>query len=642
MSSSQLHLSAYLAANTPAPCLTLTLHNHGQTSITFRELAFTSIIIMAADASLSCGVLAETFGSFHRIEFPQAQHLAAGDALTITATGLSVLARHKLDGPQGAYLSSPTGQRMPLICADLQSDLDSNQGSRGTAPRSYPQGTTSSPAGLLPWPNHIEITAWHKAPPSLALAQTATPAQRAQIAAINALVQRLYPAAPQPFSTSQQQAAIALDCMQANDLAAEAYQLSFAANAVTLSYGADQGLRHGLMALAQLSTTAFLDSARFAFPQTGTIADSPRFAWRGCHLDVVRHFWQLDDVLRFMDILSWHRMNILHLHLTEDEGWRIELKSLPELTEQVAFRGADCALPPLFGSSPQPYGGYYTQADIAAMNAHALSLGITIVPEVDIPGHMTAVLATYPHLKDPDEPADSYRSIQNYPNNALNPAMDETYELLETVFSELAELFPGRYLHLGGDEVDAKSWHASPKAQALAKQLGNTDTMGLQAHLLRKAQAIIEGLGRTTAGWDEAALGGGISTDNTLLVAWRSPQTINTLLKQGYDVVASPGQAYYLDMVQSDNWQEPGMSWAGVATIETCYTFEPSAGLDPAHLHKLKGIQGGIWCEHIPNQHQFNYMVFPRLSAIAESAWTQSEHKDLQRFYALSRLMPQL
>lgn len=328
--------------------------------------------------------------------------------------------------------------------------------------------------------------------------------------------------------------------------------------------------------------------------------------------------------------------------MSDDEGWRVEIKALPELTRVGAWRGADLPLVPQHGSGPAAYGGFYTQEQIRRIVAHAARLNIAIVPEIDIPGHCSAVLKSYPHLVDPGEKADSYWSIQGYANNALNPGMDATYAFLETVLNEVASLFPGAYIHIGADGVGPGAWLTSPLAQALMQAEGLRDTHDLQAHLLWRVQAILARLGKKMAGWDEVSQGGGVVAMGTLLVAWQNAAVIGALAEQGYDVVAAPGQAYYLDMVQADGWDEPGAGWADTVTPQACYDHETLTGVPAGLQHRVKGVQACIWGEHLSNKNFSNRMVFPRFGAVAEAGWTLAANKDWSRFRDLCGFLPKL
>ena len=524
---------------------------------------------------------------------------------------------------------------LPVSISDLRTDAFPS----GPL-RQIPPGKIDIPLSVTPWPQDCVIKTWRKdAPIAIPHSQT-DPKNTAAFVKIAGLARRLFPAARSAFTLVGTGLPIAFH--HDAGIAKEGYRLDFGPHEISLSASSSAGRDYGLISLAQIAQAAHTDPASFKFPETGTISDKPRYGWRGAHLDVSRHFWPLADVLRFLDIMAWLKLNEFQWHLTDDEGWRLEIKGLPELTQIGAWRGAGLPLVPQLGSGAENYGGYYTQEQIRNAVEHAAALHIDIVPEVDIPGHSTAVLKTLPHLVDPDEPQDSYRSIQGYPNNALNPGIEASYSFLETIIAEVAALFPSRYIHVGADEVDAASWLQSPRARVLMQYEGLANTSELQAHLLRRTQSMIRKHGKQLAGWDEVSHGSGVDPTGTLLVAWQKAEVIGKLARAGYDVIASPGQAYYLDMVQADGWDEPGASWAGTVTPQHTYEYE-AAGELPAELaHRLRGVQACIWSEHLVNKAIFNHMVFPRLGAVAEAGWTEMAAKSWQRFARLARNLPEL
>ncbi|RVL91003.1 family 20 glycosylhydrolase, partial [Sinorhizobium meliloti] len=365
-----------------------------------------------------------------------------------------------------------------------------------------------------------------------------------------------------------------------------------------------------------------------------------RYGWRGCHLDVSRQFYPTADIVRLIDILAWFKLNIFHWHLTDDEAWRLEIKAYPTLTTLGVMRGPDEPMLPQLGNGAEPVGGFYSHADVKAIVAHAAALSIEVVPEIDIPGHSTAALVALPELSDGQEAPESYHSVQGYPNNALNPAIPLTYEFLEKVFDEMVELFPSRYIHVGGDEVADGSWLASPLARKLMEQEGISGTFALQSYFLKKVKQMLTARGRKLVGWNEVAHGGGVGTEGTLLMAWENPKVGIELAREGYDVVMTPGQAYYLDMAQADAWQEPGASWAGTATPAHTYAYEAEGEFPEELKSRMKGVQACIWSEHFLSRGYFNRLVFPRLPAIAEAAWTPKDDKDWLRFAAIAPLSP--
>ena len=270
----------------------------------------------------------------------------------------------------------------------------------------------------------------------------------------------------------------------------------------------------------------------------------------------------------------------------------------------------------------------------------ASRLGIIVVPELDMPGHCYAALQSVAELSDPLEP-ESYRSLQGFPNNCLNPVRDETYTFIERILDELLPLFPDHYWHVGADEVPETAWQAAPSITQSEKN--HTETArSLQAAFLKRLQAMLKQRGITTGAWQEAAIEGGISTDNSYLVAWLDTDIAKQLATRGYKVVVSAGQAYYLDMAMADEWSEPGLGWAGSVSLEQTYGFDPTDGWSDALRSQCMGVQACIWSEQMTTTAVFDYLVFPRLSAVAETAWTHKHNKDWTRFSALCHTMPRL
>ncbi|WP_269582258.1 beta-N-acetylhexosaminidase [Roseibium sp. Sym1] len=616
--------------------LDLVLTNTGSKPLSAFTLAYTSLVRARADAQLHNAVSFSRIANFHEITPPDGLDLKPGDSWRFSVEGLTNPARHRLDGPKSAYLTS-AGRIVDVLCTDLAAPRDLDSGER----RTVPEGTVGTPLHIVPWPQSVTMEAY--AEDIAAFLVTGKNVQdRAAAARINALSRRLFSGAPYPFRFTESQGLMALKFQAADDLPTEGYRLTFVAGGVTLCFGGAAGRDYGLTVLAQIAHGLYCAPQIYKIPAEGVIEDAPRFSWRGTHLDVSRHFRGPKEILRLLDILAWARMNVFQWHLTDDEGWRLEIKAYPELTVSGAKRGPGCKQVAQLGFAGEVYQGAYSQDDVREIVAHATSLNIDVLPEIDVPGHSTAVLKTYPHLADQAETPESYHSVQGYPNNALNPAMDETYTFLEKVFTEVAGLFPCDFVHIGGDEVDMQSWLASPKTQRLMVERGLRDTMEVQAYFMGRVRDILKRLGKKLAGWDEVSHGGGIDPDGVLLMAWQKPEVTRDLIDQGYDVICTPGQFYYLDMAQASGWQEPGASWAGVSSPEDTYGYEPSDGLSDTGEGALKGVQACIWCEHLVDNTLFNHMVFPRLYAIAEAGWTQPENKDWQRFAARCPLFPAL
>lgn len=602
------------------------------------RLAYTALTRARPDHRCEGGRLVRKVANFHEFVPDPAVVLEPGGRWRFTLGGLNRVAKHRTDGPKSAYLTLGDGSTWPVECGDL---MHAGGASAVSAPL-LPEGAVQAPLSVLPWPQRCQGTAVGTAPPvALFPAEGSSGSLMSAMATVSALAARLFPEAPAPFAMVEVEGALAVAAVVRADLAAEAYAIRFTEGGVAIEHGSASGLTYALITLAQCLHGARTRPDLFGFPIAGAIEDAPRHGWRGCHLDVSRQFYPLSAVTRMVDILAWHKLNVLHWHLTDDEGWRIEIEAYPELIAIGSKRGAREAMPAQLGSAAETYGGHYGQDEVRRLVAHAARLHIQVVPEIDIPGHCTAVLHALPQLVDPGEP-ESYWSIQGYPNNALNPALPQTYAFLDTVLGELAGLFPAEVIHIGGDEVAPGSWLQSPAAKALMAAEGLAGTPELQAYFMRRVKAMLTARGKVLGGWEEVAHGGGVDPEGTLLTAWTTAAAGTELAVAGYDVVIAPGQAYYLDMVQTEDWQEPGASWAGTVPPERTYSFDAEAGFPAEHRHRLKGVQACIWSENLINAGLFNRLVFPRLSAIAEAAWTPAASKDWQRFCALSRLMPRL
>lgn len=621
----------------PSGGFVFTLVNLTDKPISDFKLAYTALTRVMDNPACKNATFLLRNANFHQYAPPAGFVLEPGASWRFTVRGLWRPAKHRTDGAKSAYLTFSDGTHHTIDVADLMLE------GRVSEPQKplLPEGRVAEPFSLLPWPKQAQLQAG-ETPVVLYPAAGSTLADVKAMDTVLSLHRRLFSAAHQPFSLIAVEQGKAVGFQHSGSLAAEAYELTFSEDEIVLAYGGDAGRQYGLTALAQLHDGARRNATLFRFPGSGTIKDEPRYGWRGCHLDVSRQFAPAPDVLRLIDILAWYKMNVFHWHLTDDEAWRFEVRAYPQLTTVGVMRGPDEPMLPQLGNAAEPVGGFYTQADVAAIIANASELNVEVVPEVDIPGHSTAILAALPELVDGQEAPDSYRSVQGFPNNALNPAIEETYVFLGKVFDEMVELFPSKLIHIGGDEVADNTWMASPLARKLMEKEGLDGTFGLQSHFMKRIQKMLADRGRSMAGWDEVSHGGGVDPDGTLLMAWRAPEVGVELAKEGYDVVMTPGQAYYLDMVQDEAWQEPGASWAGTVPPHHTYHYE-AVGDFPENLKpRLRGVQACIWTEHFLNRDYFNHLVFPRLPAVAEAAWTPRERKDWDRFSALVRLSPTL
>ncbi|NUO44128.1 MAG: beta-N-acetylhexosaminidase [Streptomyces sp.] len=410
-------------------------------------------------------------------------------------------------------------------------------------------------------------------------------------------------------------------------LADEAYRLVIAPHGIHLQGGSPAGVFWGAQTLRQLlGPDAFrrapLPGRTWRLPLT-EIQDSPRFRWRGLMLDVARHFMPKDGVLRYLDLMAAHKLNVFHFHLTDDQGWRVEIKRHPRLTEVGSWRART-----KFGhrASPlweeKPHGGYYTQDDIREIVAYAAERHITVVPEIDVPGHSQAAIAAYPELGNTD--VIDTTSLSVWDNWGISPNVlaptDNTLRFYEGVFEELLELFPGEFVHIGGDECLKDQWRQSATAQARIKELGVGDEDGLQAWFVRHFDTWLSARGRRLIGWDEILEGG--LADGAAVSSWRGYGAGVTAARAGHDVVMCPEQHVYLDYRQADGPDEP-VPIAYVRTLEDVYRFEPvPTELTADEAAHVLGTQANLWTEVMEDHARVDYQAFPRLAAFAEVAWS--------------------
>jgi len=412
-------------------------------------------------------------------------------------------------------------------------------------------------------------------------------------------------------------------------LATEAYRLDVAPGAVTIAASDAAGYQHGVATLLQLMGDDIWRAAAAA-PRSVTIAacqieDEPAFAWRGIMIDVARHFLPVREVLRIIDLMAMHKFNRLHFHLTDDQGWRIEIRAYPRLTEVGAWRdrtqeGADDANAP---EVIRPHGGFYTQRDIREIVAYAASRSITVVPEIDLPGHSQAAIAAYPELGVPGEDGAQPR-VEVYPRWGVSPyplnAEDTTVDFFRTVLDEVLELFPSTEIGLGGDEVPAGPWEADPRSRQLTEERGLTEPRELQFWFLEQLRAHIEQQGRRMLAWDEV-LEHDISGDVTVL-GWRGDAGIGEALRRGIPVVACPDTQLYFDYRQSDDPREP-IAVGVVVGLREVYEYSPvPAWASAEQAAFLRGAQANLWAEHLDSARNRDYMLWPRACALSEVLWS--------------------
>jgi hexosaminidase len=379
-----------------------------------------------------------------------------------------------------------------------------------------------------------------------------------------------------------------------------------------VSAGSDTGLQRALTALVSGARSGELRRAG---------QHRPLHDWRGLHIDLARQFFPAADVAWLIDIAGWYGLNRLHLHLTDDEGWRVPVDGYPALTDVGARRGEGLPIPALLGSGSEPYGGAYERDEIAAWVTAAGEAGVVIVPEIDVPGHCFAALSAYPELADPDD-ASGAVSVQSFVDNVLNPGVPGTRPFVEAVFGSVADLFPSPWLHIGGDEVPHGAWRGSPAARQYAAERGLASSGEIASTFVRDLiDLVVATTGRRVGAWQEAADSGALRPDDGYVVGWRSAPDCQRLAAAGFHVVASPAEVYYLDMAADSDWHTPGMSWAGHSSVTDIEAFDVTAGWSAAERGNVLGIQACAWTEHARDRPTLERLLFPRLTAIAESAW---------------------
>ncbi|MDG3087170.1 beta-N-acetylhexosaminidase [Vibrio hannami] len=420
-------------------------------------------------------------------------------------------------------------------------------------------------------------------------------------------------------------------------LSDDAYKLEVRERHILLQAGGKLGFIHGCSTILQL---VLADPSSMFLPCI-TVEDQPRYKYRGMMLDCARHFHSIDAVKGILNQLAYYKYNVFHWHLTDDEGWRIEIDAYPELTEIGAWRGPELTLEGQYTHLSEIYGGYYTKTEIKEIILYAEERGITVIPEIDIPGHCRAAIKSLPELLVDSKDNSSYQSVQGYKDNILDPSLNGTYKFIDTVLEEVCDLFPSPYVHIGGDEVPEGVWQGSEHCTQLMNRSGYCEPGELQGHILRHAENKLKSLGKRMLGWEEAHHGEKVSTD-TVIYSWLSEEAAIKCARKGFDVVLQPAQYLYFDMAQSNNPDEQGVDWSNPISLEKTYCYEPLSELEPSHeIHsRVLGIQCAIWSEFIPNNQRLEYMLYPRLLASAEAAWTNSENRDWKEF--LSRLKGQL
>ena len=441
--------------------------------------------------------------------------------------------------------------------------------------------------------------------------------------------------------------AIHLYLVSDKSIPADGYRLKITATGVSLSANSPSGIFFGVQTLLQLFPKEIVNKdghtsvKQWSLPLV-SIEDHPRFGWRGLMLDVTRHFFTVAQVKDYIDQMVKYKFNMLHLHLTDDQGWRIEIKSLPKLTEVGAWRVERTGT---FGTFPKPqpgekptYGGFYTHEDIKELVKYAADRFVNILPEIDVPGHSLAALASYPDLScTPGEyyvsPGDRFmvwpgggQHFYGLIDNTLCPANEKVYEFLDKVFTEVAQLFPFQYIHMGGDETARNFWEKDEQIKALMKKESLKNLDEVQSYFVKRVEKIINSKGKKMIGWDEILQGG--LAPNAAVMSWRGMSGGIEAAKSGHEVVMSPTDFVYIDYMQGDASIEPPVY--STLRLKKTYSFEPLP--EGVNEKLIRGGQANLWTEQVYNMRHAQYMTWPRALAVAEVLWSPKEKRNWNGF----------
>lgn len=405
----------------------------------------------------------------------------------------------------------------------------------------------------------------------------------------------------------------------------EAYQLNIKKGKISINATSEKGLFLGIQTLLQL---IFEHKKDFKIPDL-QIVDEPQFSWRGMHLDVSRHFFSVDEVKQYLDYLALYKMNTFHWHLTDDQGWRIEIKRYPKLTSIGSMRKET-----IVGKNDsktfdgKPYGGFYTQEQIKDVIKYAEKLNITIIPEIEMPGHALAALSAYPELACTPGPFEAATKWGVF-DDVFCPK-EETFTFLDNVLDEVIQLFPSQYIHIGGDECPKTRWKESKFCQDLIKEKNLKDEQGLQSYFIQRIEKYVNSKGRKIIGWDEILEGG--LAPNAAVMSWKGTSGGIEAARSKHFAVMTPGEFCYFDHYQGNPDHEP-LAIGGFLPLKKVYSYEPiTTELSKEEMPYILGAQANLWTEYIPNFEQVQYMLFPRLMALSEVSWGTSDPEKYDAF----------
>lgn len=411
---------------------------------------------------------------------------------------------------------------------------------------------------------------------------------------------------------------------------AESYELRITESKIQISGADSHGVFYGLQTLKQIA----LQNQNSGL-QGLVVKDAPRFSYRGMHLDVGRHFFDVDYIKTYIDLIASHKMNRFHWHLTEDQGWRIEIKKYPKLTEVAAFRketimgrwSSRSTRNPSYDQ--KPYGGYYTQDEVKEIVQYAADRHIIVIPEIEMPGHALAAISAYPNLGNTGKQYEVATRWGVFPQ--IYAPKEETFQFLEDVLTEVMALFPSEYIHIGGDEAPKKQWEESDFAQQLIREKGLADEHELQSYFIKRIEGFLNENGRSIIGWDEI-LEGGVAPNATVM-SWRGVSGGIAAAKAGHQVIMTPTDACYFDYYQAEPTEFEPLAIGGFLPVEFVYNYEPVPSVLSSKEGKyILGAQGNLWSEYIKTPEQANYMILPRMTALSEVVWSSKEARDYPSF----------
>lgn len=454
--------------------------------------------------------------------------------------------------------------------------------------------------------------------------------------ALGEVLEPLFGKAPEVLFAEEERNG-AVNFIEEQGMAAEAYVLCVTAERVAIRSGGPEGAFHAVQTLRQLIAPEAFGAGRVRVVELPAveIADAPELAYRGLMLDVARHFFTVEAVKRTLDLLALHKMNVLHWHLTDDQGWRIEIERYPELTRIGSVRERT-----LIGRDPggeydetccydeTPYGGYYTQEEIREVVDYAARRFITVVPEIEFPGHAVAALASYPWLGCTGERYE-VRQTWDIDDRVFCVGRETTFRFIEGVLEEVLALFPSPYVHIGGDECPTGMWERCPRCRERMRAEGLLRPRQLQGYAMTRIERFLASRGRRMIGWDEM-LDGGVSR-SAIVMSWRGVQSGIRAARQGNEVIMAPASHCYLDYYQTADTVGEPLAWGGCLPLDKVYALNPYEGLRPEERSCILGVQANLWTEYIPDFAQAQYMLLPRLGAVAETGWCP-ERKDYADF----------